>query len=187
VRLGVDLDGVLYNFEKTARFLLGWHFGYDLPTSNKWDFIKANVKKAHWEWLWTHGVAEYGLFRHGHCHKGALEGLRHLRGMGHALIIITSRPKSAQGDTISWLAYHNIAPSEVHILGPDISKSSVSQCAVYIDDHPEHIKDLEVIYPDSLCLLMSRAWNTGYTFGVRVKDWRAVLVHVKTFKWRGEK
>lgn len=164
MRLGIDIDGCMYQWDRTARYLLRDEFGYpkDGPLgqqSQYWDYIKAHVEPAHWNWLWTGGV-KAGLFRHGHLYKGTMRTLRALADDGHDLVVITHRPASAVNDTLEWLAFLRLPLAGVHILTNQEPKSEIP-CDIYIDDKPGNITDY-LLNTSDVAVLMDRPWNQGY-------------------------
>lgn len=160
-RIGLDLDGVIYQWTNTARFLLEWQFGIEIGESMYWDHIKEQITQQQWEWLWSSekgGGVERGLFRHGHCYKGSFETLKELGELGD-LVIITHRPKSAILDTMDWLSFHEVRTNEIHMLYREEQKSSISpQCQIYVDDKAANCVDL-VENTDGLVCLWDRPWN----------------------------
>lgn len=174
MRLAVDLDGVLYKWSETAAFLLNDHFGYQLGESNSWDYLQKSITNNEWQWLWTGGV-EKGLFRHGHCEKGGIEALRALFKKGHDVVIVTSRPRQAIQDTLAWIGYHEIPASEIHILGPKVSKAKkVPNCDIYLDDKPTHVRDYSE-NTQGAAYLFDQPWNRGEEDLPRIKDWAHFL------------
>lgn len=180
-RFGLDLDGVVYKWDRTARYMLKLYLGEDLPPdSDSWNAIEESVPGWKWKWLWTEGVKR-GLFRYGHCYKGAIEGVQRL-GELTELVVITSRPKSAVQDTLDWLSYNRFPVAEVHILGPDQKKSDVLPvCDFYLDDGLHNMQDLAVNTAAEL-LLWNRPWNQdGYLEEMipgcvrRVSTWPEVI------------
>ena len=63
LRIGIDVDGVMYHWNKTARYMLrdvlpDSPYTMDGPMgkeSDEWDHVKDNVSDDHWRWLWTEG------------------------------------------------------------------------------------------------------------------------------------
>lgn len=193
MRIGIDLDGVCYHWERTARYLLRERlpnspYTKDGPlgrTSTHWDYIPDNVSNAHWTWLWTWGVKE-GLFRHGHIIKGAVEGLKDLAADGHDLIVITHRPKQAVNDTLQWLSYLNVPLSGVHILTQEEPKSEIP-CEIYVDDKPENVVDYTLNTEAKLVALFDQPWNQKMqTLPVasyrRVCGWPEFVKEVRSIK-----
>lgn len=165
MRIGLDIDGVMYKWDKTARYMLRDVLP-DSPykellqqESQGWDWIKENVVPEHWEWLWTEGV-RLGLFRYGHLYPGTIQAVRRLAEIGD-VVLITHRPKNAVTDTLAWLGLLNLPLAGVHLLTNQEPKSWVSpHCDVYLDDKPANIYDLAVNTSGTACL-MARPWNVG--------------------------
>lgn len=190
LRIGIDLDGVCYHWERTARYLLRERlpnspYAKDGPLgkeSTSWNYIPDHVSNAHWQWLWTEGVKE-GLFRHGHIVKGAVEGLQTLAADGHDLIVITHRPKQAVRDTLQWLSYLDMPFAGVHIMTQQERKSLAEpQCDVYVDDKPENVEDMEANTNAKLVALFDQPWNQHFNpYGVikRVVGWKDVVKRVR--------
>lgn len=173
MRIGVDLDGVGYAWDKTARFLLKWHHGWDLPESQTWDSIQEAVDKDAWQWLWSDAITKHGLYRHGHLLKGFKEAMDALDAR-HDVVILTARPSKARQDTLAWLSYHQIPTKEVHILGKE-PKSSIA-CDVYIDDGPHNVVELVENRPEAKVICWSRPYNSAVTkYDLRTNDWRTAL------------
>lgn len=176
MRLGIDIDGVMYHWDRTARYMLrevlpGSPYKKDGPLgqeSQHWDHIQELVAPEHWKWLWTEGV-RLGLFRHGHLYPGTIQAIRRLAELGD-IVVITSRPKAAVPDTMAWLAYQQLHISEVHILVNGEPKSSVPSCDIYIDDKFENCVELERNTEGFVCL-MDRPWNQAGLFWPRVRSW----------------
>jgi uncharacterized HAD superfamily protein len=167
MRIGVDIDGVMYKWDKTARYMLR----DVLPNSpykdspllkqeaQYWNWIPDQVKKEHWNWLWKEGVA-LGLFRYGHLYPGTIQAIRTLAARGHEVVLITHRPKSAVGDTLAWLGLLNLPIAGLHLLTNQESKALVQpQCDVYIDDKVENVRDLYEHTTARCVVLCQQPWN----------------------------
>jgi uncharacterized HAD superfamily protein len=169
MRIGVDIDGVLYEWERTARYLLRnrYYAGQGYPealdkVSDSWGYIDAAVGPEAFHWLWSTG-AEQGLWRAGHVIKGAMEGMYDLAKDGHDLVIITHRGKAAVNDTMAWLSFMKFKLAGVHILTRQEPKSSVlPHCDVYIDDKPETITDYLENTNAKLVALYQQPWNENH-------------------------
>jgi uncharacterized HAD superfamily protein len=176
-RFGVDIDGVCYQWSKTARYMLrevlpNSPYTSDGPLgqeSTYWNYIPDNVAPEHWKWLWSEGV-RLGLFRHGHMVPGTIEGMRRLAAAGD-VIVITHRPKSAVADTLAWLAYQQLQLAGVHLFTNEEPKSGVA-CDVYIDDKPENCLDL-AHNTDGAVFILDQPWNEAFYDPkvTRVADW----------------
>lgn len=143
--IGLDLDGVTYHWERTARYLLRTYRGCAnlADYSQSWDWIEEQVSREDWAWLWDEGV-KHGLYRHGHVVTGAIIGAKALCELGD-VFLITSRPKFALKDTLDWLSLHfnEVEFSGLNILSFGQLKSTVRpDCDVYIDDGDQNLHDL---------------------------------------------
>lgn len=164
MKVAVDMDGVLYEWDKTARYMLRTYRGCKglEIESTSWNFIENTVSEEDWNWLWTDGVQQ-GLFRKGHCVKGGIYSLTELALDGHEIVIVTHRPKSAVRDTLAWLdlmfgAEEPYPLSGVHILSNGQPKWHVN-CDILIDDKPENC--FEWASRGRRAMLFTREWNTN--------------------------
>lgn len=161
LRLGQDIDGVLYRWSDTARYLLKTHWDVDVEESTYYDYIKDHVSPEAWKWLWNEGVKNHGLFRYGSLYKGAREFLDRIQDYCD-IVIITSRPASAVRDTMDWLSYQRIPTSEVHVVNPGQAKSDVHpHCDVYFDDAEHNAIDI-LSNTNSLFIMSDKPWNQKY-------------------------
>lgn len=179
MRVALDLDGVVYKFAETYRYMLNLYRGHDFPPVEEswrsWDALDVFLTPEDREWIWDAGVEE-GLFRHGHIYKGAVEGVQELCRRAD-VVVISQRPKNAVLDTLEWLAYNRFPISEVHIIGPERKKTDVPRCDVYIDDSPAVIQDLASKTVARL-LLWDRPWNQEWKqppYVQRVSSWAEVM------------
>jgi uncharacterized HAD superfamily protein len=143
MRIGLDLDGVLVDFNNSAKKLLSHVFGYKFPNEMPpcWNWLGYyGVTKEHEDWLWTRGV-DRGLFLAAWPLDGALDFVDKLKELGD-IIVVTSRPKAAWFDTLGWLRSWSIGPpKEIHFYLPGENKASAN-CDLYIDDKAENIEDV---------------------------------------------
>lgn len=171
---GLDLDGVCYQFEKTARYMLRKRIsdrGVNPPAelsvaSRGWNAIRDVLENADlaadWEWLWAEAVGQ-GLFRYGHVVTGAIEGVQALNELGE-VVVVTHRPKAAVHDTLTWLSFmFDKAPlAGVHIQSNGQKKSEVNpRPAIYIDD-ATHVADDIISNTSSSVILFDQPWNQDF-------------------------
>jgi len=181
-RFGIDLDGVVYNWSDTYRFLMRYYRGIDLPEPDSWDAFDEYISEADRTWIWTEGV-KHGLFRYGHLYKGSAEALLELARLVD-LVVITHRPANAMQDTLEWLAFQKFPAVEIHLLTSQQPKSAVP-CDFYLDDGPHNIEELRLNRPHARIAMWRRPWNrNAYHFAwsdkVRiVTSWNEVIEWVK--------
>lgn len=190
LRFGIDIDGVMYMWDKTARYMLRTERGYSRDVlgmeSSYWNEIKEKVKTEDWEWLWSEGV-RLGLFRYGHLFTGSIEAIRALDKLGD-VILITHRPRNAVQDTFDWISYMRLPILEAYVFTNMEAKSAV-KCDLYVDDKPENCIDFND-NTDGLPLLWTQASNAGFGFLetkredriVRIDTWQEVLSHARTLR-----
>lgn len=189
MRIGIDLDGVVYQWTKTARYMLreilpNSPYTKDGPLGQEcteWDYIKHNVSPEHHKWLWNQGI-ELGLFRHGHLFPGSIKALRTLDRLGD-LVAVTQRPERAVSDTYAWINFHQLPFREVHILHGG-SKAAVRPCDAFIDDKPANCEELREAWPTALICMPDRPWNRDATppGTVRVHTWDDFINLVRSKK-----
>ncbi len=180
LRLGIDLDGVV------ADFNAGWIRRYN-------DEFSARLHPAqvtHWEgvtplthfadmeefWSWARGADEAtpSVFRHLPLYDGSVPVLRAL-ARHHRLVIISSKPDWAIPDTLEWLAEHRIPSREIHFVW---DKASVD-CDVYLEDAPHNLEALVAAHPERTVCRMVRAWNDPVAGAVDVHGWQEFAAAVR--------
>jgi 5'(3')-deoxyribonucleotidase len=178
MRLGIDLDGVVADFDR------GWisryqsEFGSDPRLSHAepgaphvvWDGLHQGTHfpdmEAFWDW-----VHSRHLFRHLDPLPGAVDGLTKLAGDGHDIVILTAKPDRAVPDTLHWIAEQRLPTREIHFIH---DKHRVA-CDVYLDDSPFVVPALLEHRPEAVVCRMVAPWNEPVTGAVDVGDWSEFL------------
>jgi uncharacterized protein len=171
VRLGIDLDGVVADFNG------GWMSRYndendtdlspDMLTT--WDAIPAVTRFSSMAefWAWARNNGGPGLFRNLPVFAGAKEALQRLY-VNHEIVIITTKPPWANAETFSWIGDNDIPTREVHILG---EKWRVD-CDLYLDDGPHNLKSLIIERPDRTVCRFVRTWNEPVPGVLDIQSWQ---------------
>jgi len=170
MRLGIDLDGVV------ADFNAGWTSRYNDEHGTAltpemvvgWD---AMLHLAHFEtedefWEWARNDNGPGLFRFLPTYQGALPALDRLSA-SHEIVIITTKPSWATHETYQWIADNKVPTREVHITR---EKWRVD-CDVYLDDGPHNLHALIAERPDRTTCRFVRPWNEPIEGVVDVDSW----------------
>ena len=142
MRLGIDLDGVVADFNSGG---YGATTGSTAPncrlTSVKaWDAIPS---LTHFEdmgefWKWARDHDGHTLFRHLDTYPGAVDALWELGQKRHEIVIITTKPFWAIHDTFAWIGQHR-DPDQG---SPHQGRQMEVACDVYLDDGPHVIESL---------------------------------------------
>jgi 5'(3')-deoxyribonucleotidase len=169
LRLGIDLDGVV------ADFNVGWmerynrEFGTRLHHSQvvMWDGLQSLTHFGSMDefWQWARSGPQ-SIFRDLPLIEGALEAMQRLAG-DHRIVIVSSKFDWAIPDTLAWLSEHRVPAREIHFVW---DKTAVP-CDVYLEDAPHNLEALVERRPGSLVCRMVRPWNRPVPGAHDVADW----------------
>lgn len=172
MRLGIDLDGVVADFNGGWTRLYNRDHGTNIEAASvtRWNHIPDLTHFRHMGefWKWAADLDGVSLFRHLDTFPGALEALDEL-AQDHEIVIVTTKPAFAVNDTHEWIAEHRIPTIEVHITE---DKWEVD-CDVFLDDGPHVLPGLVAGRPESLVCRYVRPWNRPVPGAVDVEDWPA--------------
>jgi 5'(3')-deoxyribonucleotidase len=170
VRLGIDLDGVVANFNE------GWMQRYNKErgtnlTPDLVDHWDAMVQLTEFEsgrdfWQWARNGQGPGLFRHLPVYPDAVPALERL-SHNHEIVIITTKPRWSISDTYAWIADNRIPTKEVHITG----RKWTVDCDIYLDDGPHNVESLALERPDRTVCRFVRPWNEPVAGAIDVDSW----------------
>lgn len=158
-RIGVDLDGVLYNFALSLhRHLHGteegftepqhWHFYRDAP----WGMTDAEFVKA-----CDAAVNSGAMFGEGDCARDDIDALAFLLAQRYSLHIATDRsfgePGRSAANTLRWLRTHSIPFDSITFT----ADKTVVDVDYFIDDKIENYDALDAAGVH--VMLLNRPWN----------------------------
>lgn len=171
MRLGIDLDGVVTDFNAGWMRLHAQEFGSDLRPEmvDSWDCLHRlagfDDMREFWRWA-SPKPHRRSIFRTLEPYPGAIEALGALSRSGHRIVIITNKPHWARTDTFEWLAEHDLATTEVHLS----NRKSAVDCDAYVDDAPHVLHELVEQRPDAIVCRYVRPWNRPVDGAVDVAD-----------------
>lgn len=170
MRLGIDLDGVV------ADFNTGWTTRYNEEHGTTlgpehitaWGSMIPLTRFASMDefWEWARNDAGPGLFRHLPALPGALEALHRLAER-HDVVIVTTKPPWAYAETFSWLADHDVPATEVHIT----EEKWWVDCDVYLDDGPHNLEALLTERSDRTVCRYVQPWNAPVPGAIDIAGW----------------
>ena len=172
MRLGIDLDGVVADFNAGWMRRYNDDFGATLTPDlvDGWDVIPSITRidsmGDFWRWA-SGGESRPSIFRILPPFEGAIASLHSMVDDGHDVIILTTKPSWAESDTYSWLAEHDVPTTEVHMLG---DKWTVP-CSVYLDDAPFMVEGLRSHRPEATVCRFVRPWNHPVPGAMDVHSW----------------
>jgi 5'(3')-deoxyribonucleotidase len=158
MRLGIDLDGVVADFNSGWIDRYNEEFGADLvPESVRaWGDMEHLTHFPDMDafWRWAEGGEKHSIFRHLETYPEAVPTLRSL-ARRHEVVILTAKPAWAIHDTFAWIADHEIPTREVHIT----HRKWRVPCDVYLDDAPHMLANLHERRPEAAVCRFVRPWN----------------------------
>lgn len=187
MRVGFDVDGVLYDFVAGMRRWFADVHGIpieNMPEPGIWAFGPLWGLTNEEFYAACNAATDAGhLGVYGEPPADARRTLDRVRDAGHQVIIVTARAfgRPAGGHMRSaselatrwWLNHHHLPYDELHVGAKD--KSSV-HTDVFIDDYPKNHAALEEAGVQAV--LMDQPWNQDYTANVRVHSLTQYADHV---------
>lgn len=161
MRIGFDLDGVLYDFTDGLRRSVPQELRG--PDATRWNFFNDwGISNADFPALAREGVRNRILFWTGSPLPGAITATNVLKEAGHEIVIITHRGVFGEGLPLSreatkyWLTEYGITYDEL-ILSED---KTVGLTDFMIDDKVENYEALRAAGTQGF--LMNQLWNAYY-------------------------
>lgn len=169
MRIGIDLDGVTYDFVGALR-LYAISIGFDaeqLPANKTWEFWNEwGMTYEEWADIFAHGVDARCVFRIGPPMPGAVRVLNTLRSAGHTIHIVTHRNVGhlSEANTAAWLRDYGV-PYDTLTFSKD--KAAVPT-DIFIDDY---VGNLEALRSAGVrAVAFTQAYNAAWD-GERVETW----------------
>ena len=170
MRLGIDLDGVVADFNSGWMRRYNDQFGTSLDSSmvTTWNAMLELTRFDTMQefWGWAEGGTRPSIFRDLPTFPEAVPTLQRL-ARDHKIVIITTKPRWAVHDTFAWISEKGLPTSEVHM----ISRKWEVECDVYLDDAPHLLPRLVTYRPDATVVRFARPWNHDVEGTLTVESW----------------
>lgn len=161
MRIGFDIDGVLFPWDETARDALVARFGIVRPgPSTEWSYLKKAITPEQWRWLWSPEGQDWSFGRFD-VYPGASEAVLAILKAGHEVHFVTHRdPRRASAHTAAYLARHFKAHpwAGVHVLQTGTPKHALMEWDVFVDDKPSTVFEM-LTHTGAQVFSPVRAWN----------------------------
>lgn len=172
MRVGIDLDGVCYNFGASVREYLnhaGIRFHHECPDPRRWEFYEDwGITLPEFLTHCHRGVEAGIIFTHGDPYPNTREAFQWIKAAGHTIHIVTDRSfgkaGASESATRAWLDQHDL-PFDSLTFTAD--KTCVKLDAM-VDDKPENYAALDAAGVD--VHLLTRPWNQHVEGARRVLD-----------------
>jgi len=183
--LGVDLDGVVGDYESIFRQVVSDSLGVDpaeIPAQTHWGFGDSGWPlrdEDHYLEMHRRGIAEYEMFAAMQPVEGASDALWRLSDAGVHIRIVTHRlyvnwdHQNVVAQTVGWLQQPRedgrplIPYRDLCFMG---DKTDVG-ADLYVDDAPHNIAALRKSHADVICF--DRLYNRDIP-GLRARNWNEV-------------
>jgi hypothetical protein len=177
MRVGVDLDGVVYPFVDALRNVLvsrGIRTAEQCPEPNIYDFGVAEWGLPDDEWPSCFTSEKWApiVFSVGSPYRMAISGLSLMRQDYHEIHFVTHRPKPAEEVTKVWLANQGISYDSLTFS----ADKTVVPVDIFIEDTTKQALSLdEAGIP---VVIIDRPWNQDCHVGTRVNNLVDAFIHI---------
>jgi hypothetical protein len=157
--VGIDLDGVMYDFAKVFHTYAQDRMNKTLSTPTKWDFYKEwGMSDTQFEVFLEDAVASLRIFDFDNPMPYTYEGWDLLKSSGIKIHVLTHRNPTAYEQTSRWLYRHRFVPDSLHFgTNKAILKQLAKDEAAAIDDYPPYYD--QYTNAGILSFLRTQPWN----------------------------
>lgn len=157
--VGLDIDGVLYDFAGAFREYCQNRMNKDLPPATKWDFYHewGMSDEQFQEWL-ADATKDMRLFLWNGPMNKVREGWDLLKSMDIKIHILTHRHSDAYSQTVTWLERYHLLPDGLHFgSNKSILKHIANGPCAALDDHVPFYDDY--VKSNIPAFLLDQPWN----------------------------
>lgn len=176
-KIGVDLDGVIYDFTHEATVVCAKHLGVDPDTLERaatWNFYQSWGLSGKEFWDIIHdGVVNGLVWCNGVPTPGSVEALTALRKEGHSIHICTSRAPYEE-ETVKWLKSAKVPFDSVTVAK---DKSILSGVDFFLDDYEGNYRAMKECGVRHVAI-WDQPWNRHVQEADRIYSWSDFLGYV---------
>lgn len=185
--VNIDLDNVVYDFNKAMHGYAEFVLDKELPKSTKWAIWEDwGIARGAFDWLFRRGVEEGFIWRTGDVIPGAIEGLWELSDKEFHIRLLTHRLTSKFGHdlavehTVQWLKENAIPYRSLSFIGYGDTKTQYQALAL-VDDNVDNVRLWGEDY--GTAVLYDQPWNQEVEAGhvgspykiIRAMNWKDVV------------
>ena len=169
-RIGIDLDGVCYDFAASLRHYVQDHLGHhETPEPIRWEFYEDwGFDNTQFIDICHAGVDAGIVFSHGEPLPGVHDAFIRIKGAGHTIHIVTDRSfgraGASESATRAWLDIHDL-PFDSLTFSAD---KTIARVDAMVDDKLANYDALAAAGVDAY--LVTRPWNKQPDNRQRVLD-----------------
>lgn len=184
--LGLDIDGVLADYEGAMRKVVGAMTGADpetMPPPTHWSLVESGwplADEAEYQKAHVMGVNN-GMFAQMDMLPGAARGVWHLALAGVFIRVTTHRIGMRAGvharaiqDTVTWLDDNAVPYREISFVADKAS----AMAPIYVDDAPHNVEALKAA--GRTPIIFDQLYNR-HLEGLRARSWSDVVHLVRQF------
>ena len=163
MRIGIDIDGVLYPWTDVANRAVMDKFGVEDPGPHlHWDYLAEVIGEERFGWLWTRQGQET-CFSDFSIYPGARRAFTAImKDPANKVHFVTHRdPRYTARFTAGYLSFHFDAHpwAGLHVLQNGTPKHGLAYWDVFVDDKPETVYSM-LTYTNAMVFAPARPWNT---------------------------
>lgn len=181
MKIGIDIDGVLFPWDDVAREAVSARFGVEgLTPSTHWDYLKDNLPPTAWRWLWSREGQNEVFSQVGRTFPGAVEAVNCLLKAGHEVHFVThrdARRTAVYTSTFLTIHFGEHPWAGVHVVDGTVEKHRIQRWDAFVDDKTETV--LALLKEERIRVFCpARPWNTELEdelFLTRYEDPREIV------------
>jgi hypothetical protein len=167
--VGIDIDGVMYDFAGVFHEFVQNRSGMTLPKPQKWDFYKEwGMSDKEFDAMLAEAIDNMRIFDSVAPMTNTVEGWNLLKAHDIKIHVLTHRNHLAYTQTVNWLTKYGLIPDSLHFGNNKTILSTIAtdECAA-IDDYTVYYDQYEKA--NILSFLRTQPWN-GEKYARRVYD-----------------